>query len=81
MGGPSGPLRMASQPRMRVEVGVVEHVAVAQVAVGAEVEVDLVELDAGGAHDLQGLGDDRRADAVAGDDADPMWPCRRLVSS
>ena len=47
-----------------------QHRAVAQVAGAAEVVVDGVELDAGGAHDLQGLGDDLGTDAVAADDAD-----------
>ena len=53
----------------------VEHLvgqdrAVAQVAGAAEVVVDGVERHAGGAHDLQRLGDDLGADPVASDDPD-----------
>jgi hypothetical protein len=53
-------------------VGVVEDVAVPEVAVGAEVEGDLVELDAGGAQHLHGLSHDLRTDAVAADHTDAM---------
>src|SRR5205814_5544947 len=48
------------------------HLAVAQVAVAAEVVVDGVQLDPGGAHDLEGLGHDLGTDAVASDHGDPV---------
>ncbi len=68
-GVPTAPSSRASSPRHSSHRVVVEHHAVPQVAGAAEVVVDGVELDAGGAHDLQRLGDDLGADAVAADDA------------
>ena len=56
------------EPAPLVEHLVGQHRAVAQVAGAAEVVVDRVEVDAGGAHDLEGLGDDLGTDAVAADD-------------
>ncbi len=55
-----------------LEDGVGQHVAGPQVAGGAEVVVGGVERDPGGGHDLQGLGEDLGADAVAADDGDPV---------
>ena len=46
--------------------------AVPQVAGAAEVVVDGVEVDAGGARDLEGLGHHLGADAVSSDDCDAM---------
>ena len=43
-----------------VEVGVVEDVAVPEVAVGAQVERLRLEVDAGGAQHVDGGADDRR---------------------
>ncbi len=51
-----------------------EHHAVAEVAGAAEVVVDGVELDAGRGDDLERLGDDLGADAVAADDTDAVGP-------
>ena len=71
-GVPTAPSRMASKPRSSSSVVVGQDLAVAQVAGAAEVVVDRVEVDAGGAHDLQRLGDDLGADAVAADDRDAV---------
>ena len=60
--------RVEASPLVDDLVG--QHRAVAQVAGAAEVVVDGVEVDAGGAHDLQRLGDDLGTDAVAADDSD-----------
>ena len=63
--------------QQRVEAApLVEHVvgqdrAVPQVAGAAEVVVDGVELDARRGDDLEGLGDDLGADAVASDHSNP----------
>ena len=62
--------RVEASPLVDDLVG--EHDAVAQVAGAAEVVVDRVEIDAGGAHDLQRLGDDLGTDPVAADDSDPV---------
>ena len=48
-GVPTAPSRMASKRAQLVERGVGQDLAVAQVALAAEVEVDGVEVDAGGA--------------------------------
>ena len=66
-----------------VEHAVGQDRAVAEVAGAAQVVVDGVQVDAGGAHDLEGLGDDLGADAVAADDSDLVAHCvsvLRLVS-
>ena len=55
-----------------VERGVGQDLAVAQVAVAAEVELDGVEGDAGGRDDLDRLGGHLRPDAVAADHGDSM---------
>ena len=58
------------EPAQLVEDGVGQHLAGAQVAGAAEVVLDRVEADAGRGQRLAGLGDDLRADAVPGEDAD-----------
>jgi hypothetical protein len=47
-------------------------VAVTHVAVGTDVEGDLLDVDAGGPHHLEGVGDHGRTDAVSRDHPDPM---------
>src|SRR5690606_19529336 len=54
------------------QVVVVEHVAVAGVAVGAQVEGHLLHRHPGRPHHLHGGRDDLRADAVAADHADAV---------
>ena len=74
-GVPTAPTRRASSPRHSSSTLVGQDRAVAQVAGAAQVVVDRVELDAGGADDLEGLGRDLGADAVAADDSDLVAHC------
>ena len=71
-GVPTAPSRMASNAAQLVERRVGEDLAVAQVALAAEVELGRVERDAGRPEDLDRLGGDLRSDAVAADDGDAM---------
>ncbi len=68
-GVPTAPSRSASSPRHSSIDLVGQDRAVAQITGAAEVVVHRVQIDARGAHDLQGLGDDLDTDAVAADDA------------
>ncbi len=67
------------EPPPLVEHAVGQDRAVAQVAGAAQVVVDRVELDAGGADDLEGLGRDLGPDAVAADDCDLVAHCCSVV--
>ena len=71
-GRAEGPLEDGVAGADALEIVVVEDVAVPGVAVGAEVEGDLLDRHAGGPHDLEGIGDHGRTDAVAGDHAYSM---------
>ncbi len=68
VGGADGAEQDRVEAPQLVERGVGQDLAVAQVTLAAEVEVGRVELHAGGAHHLQGLGGHLGADAVAADD-------------
>ena len=76
-GVPTAPSRIASNVRSSVERGVGQDLAVTQVAVAAEVELDRVEACARGVEDLERLGRHLRPDAVAADHGDAMSTIRR----
>ena len=69
-GGADGADQQGVEAPPLLEDLVGEDRAVAQVAGAAEVVVDGVEGHAGGAHDLERLGDDLGTDPVASDDPD-----------
>ncbi len=71
-GVPTAPRKQGVEAPPLLEDLVGQHHAVAQVAGAAEVVVDGLELDAGRADDLQALGHDLGADAVAADHADAV---------
>ena len=87
-GVPTAPSRMASKPRSSSSVVVGEDLAVAEVAMPAEVELDGVELGAGSVEDAQRLGGDLGPDAVAADHGDavamtvaaPTWRREPIVA-
>ena len=73
-GSPTAPSRIASHPRIPSSSASRQRLARAQVPVGAQVELDQlrVEAVANGLEDLEALGDDLGAGAVAADDPDPV---------
>ena len=78
-GVPTAPTQQGVEAPPLLEHLVGEDRAVAQVAGAAEVVVDGVEGHAGGAHDLERLGDDLGTDPVASDDPDLVTHDRLLA--
>ncbi len=88
VGGTDGTQKQGVECAPLVEHVVGEHGAVAQVAGPAQVVVDGVDGNAGGAHDLEGLGHHLGTDAVSSDHSHPVghgpscpffWFCPVLV--